>query len=206
MIEATEREWAQDSYQGQPHRSDPDMILYGGSYLRWWNGLEERVQSTADPKNASFRHMSGARQTGARTHTHTHVYIDKNTNTNGRTAPYTICQSQRGISAAPSQRWHSPKSAWLKLDLSNSAQTVSVTSESFSRDWRRSVTLVTVTASLWQVTGVCALLHIAIHSPTDTHTHTFIAEISFGFYFFLGVVNADISFELVLWGLKVGYW
>lgn len=76
MIWATESKWAQSSYQGQPHCSDQqpsDMILYGGSYLRWWNGGEERVQSTTDPKNGRFRHMSRARQTSAYTHTHIHT-------------------------------------------------------------------------------------------------------------------------------------
>lgn len=73
-------QWAQCSYQGQPHSSHqqpPDMILYGGSYLRWWNGREEKVQSTADPKNGQFRHMSGPRQTS---HVHigyTHTQMDK---------------------------------------------------------------------------------------------------------------------------------
>ncbi len=31
---------------------------------------EERVQSTADPENGRFRHMSGARQTSAHIHTY----------------------------------------------------------------------------------------------------------------------------------------
>lgn len=134
----------------------PDTILYGGSYLQWWNGGEERVQSTPDlKKNGRFRHMSGPSQKRARRHTEIYPK-EKKTNTNGRTGRYTICQSQGSISVALSQRWHKPKSAWLKLDLSSSARAVSVASESFSLDWWHSVTLVSVTVSLWQVTGVCS--------------------------------------------------
>lgn len=80
MIGATESKWAQSSYQGQPHHSDQqpsDIILYGGSYLCWWNGGEERVQSTTDPKNGRFRHMSRARQTSAYTHTYTQIQGQK---------------------------------------------------------------------------------------------------------------------------------
>lgn len=155
-------QWAQCSYQGQPHSSHqqpPDMILYGGSYLRWWNGREEKVQSTADPKNGQFRHMSGPRQTS-----HVHIgYTHTHKWTNTTTVRDAICQSQRRISATLSQHWHNPKSTWLKLDLSNSTQTVSVNSDSFRPDWRDIVTLVIVAASLWQV---CA------HSHTLTHRHT----------------------------------
>lgn len=52
MIEVTRSTRARDSdwtYQGGPRGSDqqpPDTILYGGSYLQWWNGGKERVQST----------------------------------------------------------------------------------------------------------------------------------------------------------------
>lgn len=90
--------------------------------------------------------------------THTHKW------TNTTTVRDAICQSQRRISATLSQNWHNLKSTWLKLDLSNSTQTVSVNSDSFRPDWRDIVTLVIVAASLWQV---CA------HSHTLTHAQTY---------------------------------
>ncbi len=140
---------------------------------------KSRVQSTADPKNGRFRHMSGARQTRYMcTHTHTHTYIytrAKTTQTEGHSDTKSVSQS-----GASRPLYHSigtiQKPTWLKLDLSSSAQTVSITSESFGPDWRHSVTLVIVTASLWQM---CALVHVA------TDVHTVISKISFDFFFFL---------------------
>ena len=158
--------------------ADPDMILYGGSYLRWWSG-----RGREGPINSWSTKMgdSDTCQTPDKhKHTHTHIQGQKS-NTNRRTARYTTCQSTRNISAALSQRWHNPKSTWLKLDLSNSARTVSVTSKSFGPDWRHSATLVTVTALPRQVTGVCA----CARSNTLTHkrTHTIIAETSLDLFF-----------------------
>lgn len=71
----------------------PDTILYGGSYLRWWNGGEERVQSTADPKNARFRHMSGARQTRTHVHLHTYTQGQKQHKREGQSETLSVTQS-----------------------------------------------------------------------------------------------------------------
>lgn len=181
MIEVTESKRAQCSYQGQPHHWDQQA-------LTWYYMVEvifadevegeERVQSTADPQKWEIQtHV----RCQTNTSTHIHIYKDKKSNTNGRTARYTTCQSTRNISAALSQRWHNPKSTWLKLDLSNSAQTVSVTSKSFGPDWQHSATLVTVAALPRQVTGVCA----CARSNTLTHKrkHTIIAEMSLELFF-----------------------
>lgn len=142
-----------------------DIIWRKLSPLMKWRGGEGSINSWSQKMVDSDICQEPDKQ--VHTHTHTHKYKDKN-NINGRTARYTVCQSKWSISATLSQHWHNPKSTWLKLDLSNFAQTISVTSESFSGDWRHSVTLVTVTASHWQV---CVLVHKAIHSPTIKNTH-----------------------------------
>lgn len=173
------KQWARCSYQGQPHRSEqqPQTWYYMVEVISADEMDRKRRsnQQLIQGKNGRFRHMSGARQTRD-VHLHTHIHTKDKNNTNGRTLWYTICQSKQSILATLSQCWHNPKSTWLKLDLSNSAQIVSITSESFSPDWWRSATLVIVTASLWQV---CPLVHIAIHSLADIHTVT--SEISFEF-------------------------
>lgn len=112
-----------------------DIIWWKLSPLMKWR----RSKSPINNRSKKWSIQTHVRsQTNTDTHTHTHVYEDKH-NTDRRTD--TVCQSKLSISTAQSQHWHNPKSTWLKLDLSNSAQTVSVTSKSFSPDWRGSVTL-----------------------------------------------------------------
>lgn len=70
----------------------PDTILYGGSYLQWWNGGEERVQSTPDSKKMGD--SDTCQDPVKREHADTQKYSrGKKPNTNGRTGRYTICQS-----------------------------------------------------------------------------------------------------------------
>lgn len=156
MIEVIERKWTliRVSHTALVHSPWHDIIWWKLSPL-----MEETVQSTSDSKNGRLRHMSGPRQ--AHTHTYIFIYIhkDKN-NTNRRTGFFTIRQSKRIIL---SQQWHKPKSTWLKLDLSNSTQAISVSSEGFSTDGQHGVTLLTVTVSLRQVS-------VAIHWAADIHT------------------------------------
>lgn len=52
----------------------PDTILYGGSYLQWWNGGEERVQSTPGSKKWEIQtHV----RTQSKESTQTHRNISK---------------------------------------------------------------------------------------------------------------------------------
>jgi len=128
------------------------------------NGSQKMVASVL------ARHVSGARQTRhvcSYTHTHTHTQPTQT----GRPVRDATRQSKQRLPTTPSQRWHNPKSTWLKLDLSNSAQTVSVRGESFRPEWRHSGTLLIATDSLWQVwvcVCVCVYAHISIHSPSHT--------------------------------------
>lgn len=149
------KQWAQCSYQGQPHGSD---II--SSPLMKWKGREGPINSWNRKMVDSDTCQEPDKQD---TCAPTHTYTRTKTTRMGRTVRDAICQSERSTSATLSQHWHNPKSTWLKLDLSNSAQTISISGESFGPDWRNSVTLVIVAASLWKV---CA------HSHTVSHRHT----------------------------------
>lgn len=161
VIEAAESNWAL-YWTGLIRVSHAAQISSPWHNIIWWKlssvmkrwGREGPINTWFE-KNGRFRHMSGPSQKRARRHTEIYPR-KKKPNTNGRTGRYTICQSQGSILVALSQRWHKPKSSWLKLNLSSSARAVSVASESFSLDWWHSVTLVSVTVSLWQVTGGCS--------------------------------------------------
>lgn len=172
MTETTEGKWAQYSYQGQPHRSDQWP-------LTWYYMVEVISADEMEGKRGSNQQLirkvvdsdiCQEPDKQAHTHTRTHIYKEKN-NAKRRTARYTICQSKWSILATLSQHWHNPKSTWLKLDLSNSAQTISVTREALvlieGTAWHSWLSQSHV--DRWQV---CALVHISIHSPTDIHTQS----------------------------------
>lgn len=57
----------------------PDTILYGGSYLQWWNGGEERVQSTPDSKKKWEIQTHVRTQSKESTQTHRNIPKEKKT-------------------------------------------------------------------------------------------------------------------------------
>lgn len=165
----------------------PDTILYGGSYLRWWNGGEERVQSTADPKNARFRHMSGASQT-RRVCTYTHTHKDKN-NTNGKDS------RRRYLSLrAPEHLGHSITPLTQSKVHLIKIGSVQFCSNRINQRWKLSSWLTAQRDACdccsFPLTEVCT----CAHSRTLTHRHAHTQLL------FLQAVNvsADISLELVL--------
>lgn len=140
------------------------------SPLTWYYMLEVITADEVDRRRRSnqqlIRKMVDSCQEPDKPDTCVPTHIRKDNNDTTRRKVWdTICQSKGSISTTLSKHWQNPKSTWLKLDLCNSAQTVSVTSESFSPDWRHSVAFVIVTASLWQV---YALVHIDLHSHKCT--------------------------------------
>ena len=114
---------------------------------------KRRPPSTTDSENSRFRHVR-SQTNGTPAYlacAHTHIWEDggkkETTQMEGQPEIWSVSHSR-----ASRPLYHSvgtiQKSTWLKLDLSTSAQTVSVTGGSFSPDWRRGVTLVIVTDSL----------------------------------------------------------
>lgn len=159
------KQWAQCSYHGQPHHSDqppPDMKLYDGSYLRWWNGAEEKFQQLIR-KNGWFRHMPGARQT-RHLHLHTHSLHKQKTTQMGKTVWDTICQSNWSILAISITTLTESKIHLIKIG------SVQFCSNRISH-WLKLSSWLTVQCDTcdccsFTLTGVCA------HSHTLTHRHT----------------------------------
>ena len=157
----------------------PDMISHGGSHLHWWNVLEERLQSTTD-----------SQKMGDSDTCHDPVYIAGPNQHKLKVSLIHNPSVKRCIVVALTQHRHKPKSVWLKLDLSDSAQAISVPSLSFRPDWLHSMTLVPVTDLPWWVTGVGS------STLTDRFKHSS-SRNKLGFYLL------PISPELIWWNLAI---
>lgn len=123
-----------------------------------------------------FRSQTSKTQTS---HTRTHTY---NTDVCVRLID-AIYQSKLDAPASLPQHWLNPKSTWLKLSLSNSAQIVSVTSKKLFALIDGTVWHLIVKAWLWQV---CTLVHIATHKTHRKSALIFVSSEN---------VSADISLE-----------
>lgn len=117
MIEVSRSTGAWDSdwtYQGGPRGSDqwaPDTILYGGSYLQWWNGGKKRVQSTPYWKEKNEK---------IQTHVRTQSKKSTQTQRNIATIKHTHTDTNRRTDTKPvSHRLplgHSDGTKWNPLD------------------------------------------------------------------------------------------